>query len=214
MAHEHLKSGYRATLWVFALINVAIFWSVVVIRDISNVSAVFSAISARDATFAVIGPIIILMLGGLISATNKARAIYWRYTYPLPGCFAFTRYLASEHRADSKMLSEKWGELPSDPGEQNQLWYKMYRNVEEDVRIHETHRDSLFSRDLTGYAVIFLIVFGLSALFTTLSWPFTGIYIGFLIVQYTILMVAARIYGTRLVCNVLALESTNKDSIL
>ena len=179
---------------MFALINVAIFWSVVVIRDFSNVGAIFSAISARDASFAALGPIVMLVLGGLISTPNKARAIYWRYTYPLPGNFAFTHYLASEHRADPKVLSEKWGELPSDPGQQNQLWYKMYRNVEDDVRIDETHRDSLFSRDLTGYAVIFLV--------------------GFLIIQYAVLMIAARIYGIRLVCNVLALESASYDSIL
>ncbi len=68
MAYEHLKSSYKATLWVFALINVAIFWSVVVIRDFSDLGAIFSAIRARDASFAAFAPIIMLVLGGVLTS--------------------------------------------------------------------------------------------------------------------------------------------------
>lgn len=207
MVTEHLKSSYRTALWLFALANLAIYWSIVVVRDFSNVGQVFSSFSAEDAAFAALGPIAVLILSGIISAQNKARAIYWRFTHPLPGSFAFTRYLPQEDRADARVLVEKWGALPEGPAEQNRLWYKMYRDVEDDIRIHESHRDSLFSRDLTGYALIFLVVFGVAAAFSTLPWKGTAVYIGFLILQYVILMVAARVYGIRLVCNVLAQQS-------
>ena len=213
MAIENLKSSYKRTLWLFALTNVAIFWSVVIVRDVSNVGEIFANISARDATFAALGPVAMLVLSGIISAPNKARAIYWRYTHPLPGCFAFSRYLESEHRASPAALAEKWGELPTEPAEQNRLWYQMYRDVEDEIRIHESHRDSLFSRDLTGYAVIFLVVFGITAICSTLSWKATGMYIGFLLVQYIAIMIAARTYGVRLVCNVLAQQSAKLDGI-
>ena len=213
MAKEHLKSSYKTTLWLFAVANVAIFWSAVIVRDVSNLGQIFSSIGARDATFAALGPVAILVLSGIISASNKARVIYWRYTHPLPGCFAFTRYLPGEHRASRSVLEEKWGPLPTDPAEQNQLWYQMYRDVESEIRIHETHRDSLFSRDLTGYAVIFLVVFGVAAALSTLPWKTTGFYIGFLIVQYVALMVAARTYGVRLVCNVLAQQSAKGGGV-
>lgn len=214
MSNEHLKSSYKTTLWLFALVNIAIFWSVVIVRDVSNLGQIFSSLSARDATFAALGPVAMLVLSGIVSAPNKARAIYWRYTHPLPGCFAFTRYLEKEHRASPKALAEKWGELPTDPAEQNRLWYKMYRDVEDEIRIHESHRDSLFSRDLTGYAVIFLIVFGISAALSMLSWKATSIYVGFLIVQYVALMMAARTYGERLVCNVLAQQSAKANGVV
>ena len=213
MAKEHLKSSYKTTLWLFALVNVAIFWSVVFVRDFSNLGQIFSSISARDATFAALGPVAMLILNGVISAPNKVRAIYWRYTHTLPGYFAFTRYLPTEHRASPSTLEEKWGQLPTDPAEQNQLWYKMYRDAEDDIRIHESHRDSLFSRDLTGYAVIFLAVFGVAATLSTLAWKDTGIYVGFLIIQYVALMIAARTYGVRLVCNVLALQSAKSGGV-
>ena len=84
MAKEHLKSSYKTTLWLFALVNVAIFWSVVFVRDFSNLGQIFSSISARDATFAALGPVAMLILNGVISAPNKVRAIYWRYTHTLP----------------------------------------------------------------------------------------------------------------------------------
>lgn len=211
MAKEHLKTSYKTTLWLFTLANIAIYWSAVLIRDFSDLSHFFSTISDKDATFAALGPIAVLVLSGIISADNKARAIYWRFTHPLPGCFAFTRYLPSEHRADPEVLAEKWGELPTDPVEQNRLWYKMYRDVEDDIRIHESHRDSLFSRDLAGYAVVFLVVLGTAAAMSTLSWKATSIYVGILILQYFVLIIVARTYGERLVCNVLAQQSVTRD---
>ena len=88
-----------------------------------------------------------------------------------------------------------------------------YRDAEDDIRIHESHRDSLFSRDLTGYAVIFLVVFGVAATLSALPWKDTGIYVGFLIIQYVALMIAARTYGVRLVCNVLAQQSAKSGGV-
>lgn len=209
MAAEYLKSSYKWTLWAFAVANVAIFWAVVIVRDVSDIGSLFSTLSAKDATFAGLAPIAMLILNGLLSADNKARAVHWRLKHPLPGCFAFSKFLAKEPRADSAVLSNAWGELPSDPAAQNELWYRMYRAVDNEVRIHESHRDSLFSRDLTGYALIFLVVFGFATLFSSLPWPTTSGYIAFLVLQYVAVMWAARVYGQRLVCNVLAEQSAN-----
>jgi hypothetical protein len=111
-----------------------------------------------------------------------------------------------DHRINPQLLENNWGTLPTDPAEQNRLWYRMYKTVEKDVRVHEAHRDWLFSRDLTGYAVIFLAVFIPAAIIGTASWPATLLYIGLLIIQYLSLMIAARTYGQRFVCNVLALK--------
>jgi len=210
---EHLKSSYRRILWLFAIANVAIFWSVVVIRDFTQLKDVFTAFSAIDAALAVLMPVGMIILYGLVSSENKARLVFWRIQYPLPGCFAFSKYLPSEHRADADKLAEKWGKLPTDPAVQNKIWYKMYLEYENDPRILENHREFLFARDLTGFAIVFLVVFGISALARLPTWSAVFWYVLFLLVQYLLLMIAARTYGERLVCNVIALESAAPETV-
>lgn len=210
---EHLKSSYRRSLWLFAIVNVAIFWSVVVIRDFTKLKDVFTAFSAIDAALAVLVPVGMIILYGLVSSDNKARLVFWRIQHPLPGCFAFSKYLPSEHRADADKLAEKWGELPTNPAAQNKIWYKMYLEHENDPRILENHREFLFARDLTGFAVVFLVVFGIPALAHLPTWSAVFWYVVFLLVQYLLLMIAARTYGERLVCNVIALESAAPETV-
>ena len=209
---EYLKDSYKSRLYVVAAINVALFWVVVIFRaDFSMIWTLLSSISLKDGIVGVITPIGAFVLDGLLSADTKARVVYWRFKHPLPGSRAFSVHLKKETRADPERLVRQWGVFPDDPAEQNRLWYRIYRSVEKELRVHEAHRAWLFSRDLTAYTVLFVVIFGIATLVSDALWPIGWWYLAGLTTQYVTAMTAARNYGVRFVRTVLAVASQRHE---
>ena len=209
---EYLKDSYKSRLYVVAAINVALFWVVVIFRaDFSTIWTLLSSISLQDGIVGVITPIGAFVLDGLLSADTKARVVYWRFKHPLPGSRAFSVHLKKETRADPERLVRQWGVFPDDPAEQNRLWYRIYRSVEKELRVHEAHRAWLFSRDLTAYTVLFVVIFGIATLVSDALWPIGWWYLAGLTTQYVTAMTAARNYGVRFVRTVLAVASQRHE---
>ena len=208
MNTEYLKNSYKWRLRTVAVLNVAVFWGVVVSRaDFSAIGALLSSISIEDGIVGLIAPIATFVLDGLLSADAKARVVYWRCRHPLPGSRAFSEHLGKEARADPARLAQQWGAFPADPVEQNRLWYRIYKSVEQEIRVYEAHRAWLFSRDLAAYAVLFLAIFGIVTLISDAPWTIAGWYLVGLAVQCLAVMIAARTYGVRFVRTVLAIAS-------
>ena len=153
---EYLKQSYGLRLNAVLAINVTAF-SVVIISDgdFSTFPNLLSSMSTEDGLIGLTAPIVAFVLDGLLSADAKARIVYCRYLHPLPGSRAFSVHLQNEPRADPDRLARHWGAFPVDPIAQNRLWYRIYRSVEDEVRVHESHRAWLFARDLTAYAALF-----------------------------------------------------------
>lgn len=205
---EYLKNSYKWQLRAMAIVNVAAFWVFVFSRGgISEFQTLINSISIKDGIVALLSPVVTLTLDGLLSADAKARLVYWRYLNPLPGSRAFSQHLKQESRADPELLAELWGTFPTDPAQQNRLWYRMYKSVDGEIRIHEAHRAWLFSRDLTAYSALFLIIFGIITLITEAPWVSIRWYLVGLLVQYLVMMISARTYGVRFVRTVLTLAS-------
>ena len=210
---EYLKDSYKWSLRMFAIINVAVFWGVVSLgADISAITSLIASISPKEGIIALIAPIGTFVLDGLISADTKARLVYWRYQNPLPGSFAFSRYLKTDSRIEPNHLSQRWGKFPNDPIEQNNLWYRIYKSAENEIRVREAHRASLYSRDLTNQSALFLVFFGIATFFSNTPWDATTWYLFVLAVQYLAIMVAARTYGIRFVQTVLVISSHDKHT--
>jgi hypothetical protein len=205
---QSLKSTYRRNLTLFTALNISVFWAFLFSpMDFDSWKTLYDSITLKEGLFLSLSPIAILILSGLFSATIKARLVYWRYNYPLPGCQAFSVHMATDHRIDPNILEKKWGHLPTNPKDQNRLWYRIYKHVESDIRVQDSHRDWLFSRDLTAYSVLFLVVFVPLLIASDANWRSTLTYTIITIIQYLIILIAARTYGKRFVCNVLAIES-------
>ena len=208
MTKEYLKGSYKGTLWIIAALNVAVFWVVVVsAADFSTVGAVLNSLTAKDSAVGMIAPVAVFVLNGWLSADTKAVIVHLRYRHALPGCRAFSLHLPREARADPQGLAHRWGPFPTDPVEQNRLWYRMFKSVEGEIEVHEAHRDSLLSRDLAGFAVIFLLLFGIGTAVGTAEWSTKGWYLAALSAQCGGTIAAARTYGIRLVRTTLALAS-------
>lgn len=203
----NLKNKYRKHLITFLVANVAAYLVVSVGGDITDMQKTFEALMSEKGLFIALSPISILVINGLLSAHCKARLIFWKYSNPLPGSEAFSKHAKNDPRINVASLKRSWGTLPCEPLEQNRLWYKMYRSVESDVRVFESHYNWLFARDLAAFSVIFLFVFPIIGLVSISSESMYWYYLFALITQYLIVVISAQTYGKRFVSNVLASAS-------
>ena len=207
---KYLKKSYQKRLRIVAVINTVVFLGVVVSHaDFSSIWTSISSISIRTGIAGLIAPIGAFLLDGLLSADAKARVIFWRFSHPLPGSRAFSIHLKKESRGDPDQLVSRWGVFPDDPAEQNRLWYRIFKDVENEVRVYEAHRAWLFARDLTAFSVLFLVIFGTATVISDVPWTTAWYYLSFLAVQYLATMITARNLGIRFVRTVLAVASHN-----
>jgi hypothetical protein len=146
-------------------------------------------------------------VNGLLSAETKARLVFWRWSNPLPGSFAFSRYAQRDARIDIAALRRIVGDWPADPGQQNAVWYRLYKSIEREPAVMDAHRSFLLTRDYTAIACLMFIVAGSLGLWLLPSAVTATTYIGLLLVQYLLARMAASNYGVRLVTTVLALKA-------
>ena len=155
-----------------------------------------------------LGVVTTTVVSNLVSPQLKAVLVYWRWPNPLPGHRAFTGYLGKDPRIDPHRLQAKIGDFPSDPSEQNRLWYRIYRKHEDEPSVMGAHRDFLLTRDITWLSFAMFILFGLGSTFLGESVLQTVWYPAFLAFQYVVTSIAARRNGVRFVLNALAVEAS------
>jgi len=156
---------------------------------------------------ACVGLALIGVLNAQLSPTAKAKIVYWRWSDPLPGSKAFTHFAKSDPRVDYKALEQLHGPLPTDPVDQNALWYRLYKSVDRDAAVQDSHGEYLFSRDYASFALLMLIVFAPIVAFQIDSARIAGWYVGGLALQCILTIRAARMHGRRLVTTVLAVAA-------
>lgn len=172
-------------------------------------SASVPRLTAARATVALVLPVAVLLLSGLLSHGIKASLVYWKVADALPAHEAFSKHGPRDARIDLGALEKNIGNFPSIPAEQNRLWFRLYKAAETQPAIVEAQKMYLLYRDMAAISFLLLIVvpFGLyfnGATFFSV-WTVAGIFA----VQYVIAAVAARHSGIRFVTNVLAIYSTD-----
>lgn len=155
-------------------------------------------------------PVVVLLLTGPLSHEAKARMVYWRIANPLPGSRAFSKYGPADARIDMKALAKNVGPLPTDPGEQNAKWYKLYRLVGDDPAVAHAHRLYLMYRDMAAMSLLLVPMVPAALWYAGAAPAARWIAGGWFVVQYVVCAISARHSGARFVCNVLAVHSTRK----
>jgi hypothetical protein len=112
-----------------------------------------------------------------------------------------------DSRIDTAALQRVVGRFPVEPREQNVLWYRLYRPVENEPAVMDAHRHFLLTRDCAAIAFLLLITAGPLAVWLVSSVASAGIYVALLLLQYLAARQAASNYGIRLVTTVLALKA-------
>lgn len=149
-----------------------------------------------------------LLLLGLINPGWRDRIIHWRWHDPLPGCRAFTSIGPLSSHVNMEALEAQYGPLPVAGKEQNQLFYRIYREFREDVGVLDAHGRYLAARDIgtiTGLVMVPL---------PWLAWWASGnggraiVYGMVLFLIYVLCGLAAKNYSWRMIQHVLALASS------
>lgn len=209
---RYLKKENIPTLIVFLTWNVALF--IVAINGISTFSASIrehiADLGARDSLFCFLTPLILTIACGVLPAPFKATLVFWKFKNVLPGC-RFIRLAKHDPRIGESFISEQLTAKPSSPHEENAIWYKWYKVVQNQITVQEAHKQFLLNRDMTGIAFLFFI-FGSLALFLAGSSAFTfGVYSAITLLQFMVFSVVARNHGNRFVCNVLVEYQNRKQ---
>lgn len=205
-----LKSQNALGLFGLMTANLAVFY-VVVQNDaiLTGNWTVFSS-HVNSALPAGIGLALTGIINAQLSATAKARIVFMRWHNALPGSEAFTRHAKDDSRVNISSLERAHGPLPTDPRQQNELWYRLYKSVASDPAVTQVHRAFLFARDYTGLSLMMAIVLGVAGFLQIPSTRTAVIYLVILGLQFVLAGQAARNHGKRFVTTVLALKGTGQ----
>ena len=203
----YLKGKNAAYLWLFIAINIAVFLCLFVGGSLTEASIdhFWHRVTMKGGIIAAGIPIVSIVLAGVLSDAAKARLVFWRWRYPLPGCRVFTELLNTDPRLDVPTLKKKLGDLPSEPRAQNALWFSLYRHHSAAPRVLEAQRVYLLTRDMTAMAGLFVVLLTGGVLGTS-GWKASAMYAVALLAQYFLIASSAKNYGRRFVLNVLSEE--------
>lgn len=174
---------------------------------------VFKTFNAKDGVIAVLAPILTLVLNGLIASDMKAKLVFLRINNALPGHRVFSELVHRDNRVNIKSLSDKLGGFPTDPVEQNNKWYSIYKKYGNSIIVKQSHGAFLLSRDLCSISFLFALIGSivLLALGGPLRW--VTCYFAIMLVHYGVLAIVAQNHGNRFTCNVLAEYSNDGAGI-
>lgn len=192
------------------LVMLAVFDAAVVLFFVAPELVSASTMAILRASSTAVLPVVVLLLTGPLSHDAKARLVYWRIANPLPGSRAFSKYAPADARIDMKALAKNVGALPTDPGEQNAKWYKLYRLVGDDPAVADAHKLYLMYRDMAAMSLLLIPLVPAALWYAGAPPASRWIAGGLFALQYMMCAISARHSGTRFVCNVLAVHSTTK----
>lgn len=202
-----LKDKNRPLLAFVVLANVAVY-----LAALNKGFSVESWIETLTSIQKLAPVLFVSILTGIINAqidhNNKARLVFWNWLHPLPGSRAFTKYASMDSRIDRDALQQHQDPLPTEPDKQNALWFKWYREFQNEPGVKQVHREYLFTRDYTGISFLLILGLGPLALWQMESVKIVAIYVTILVVQYLLVRRAAHNHGVRFVASVLAYKAS------
>lgn len=169
-----------------------------------------SKVAVIRASLTALLPIPVLVLSSLISSDHKAILVFWRIKYPLPGARAFSVHAPADHRIDLAKLKKNVGEFPTAERDQNSKWYGLYKQVDSDASVVDSHKNYLLFRDIAAMSLLLVPTLPLVLYFSGIDSNRMLVSAAWFLGQYLITAFAARTTGIRFVQNVLAVHASRK----
>ncbi|MCD5361250.1 hypothetical protein [Chromobacterium aquaticum] len=163
-------------------------------------------VAAIRASLTALLPIPVLIFSSLISADHKAILVFWRFQHPLPGSRAFSVHAPADHRIDLAQLRANVGEFPVGERDQNSKWYGLYKQVDSDPSVVDSHKNYLLFRDIAAMSLLLVPVLPVVMYFSGVDFKRILISLAWFFGQYLLTAIAARTTGIRFVQNVLAVH--------
>lgn len=147
------------------------------------------------------------IIGWAMPRTAKEFLVFWKARNCLPSSRAFTSIAPRDPRIDIQRLTNSYGPIPEKPDQQTALWYRIYRGHRDDASVEDAHGAYLRFREMTTLICVLVLIYVPWATYFGIG--LKQLFAGFLLllVEYLVVMIAARNAATRLVLNVLAIDS-------
>lgn len=204
-ATKSLKDQNRAALWTTIAVNLVALYGFSQYEAVSTTGLKGLVAGATSLVTMAVALIATTLANGFLSAETKARLVFLRPRHALSGHRAFSMFAVTDPRIDVEALRKLLGkEWPTTPEDENRVWYRFFKETENDPVILWAHREFLFTRDYAGFAALFLVIFGAASAFTVRPASALAVYLACLALQLLIARHVAATYGNRLVCTVLA----------
>lgn len=203
-----LKDQNSLGLYALMAANLVVFYSFVQGDALVGGSLAELLRGVGKAVPAGLGLALTAIVNAQLSAQAKSRVVFLRWRDPLPGCRAFTHLAVSDPRVDVHALERVVGPLPTEPREQDALWYRLYKTVEDEPAVVQVHRAYLFARDSTCLSLMILAVLGTAGAIQIGEFPEKAAYVVMLALQFGLSGQAARNNGHRFVTTVLAIKAS------
>ncbi len=204
-AGKSLKDQNRWQLWLILAANTLFLYGIFQSNAIrvDGLRALFT--DARNLLPVGFALTVTTVINGVLSVPMKNRLVFLRWYYALPGHRAFSRYARLDPRIELSDLPRLCGgAVPVEATDQNRVWYRIYKSVENDPAVRQVHRDVLLLRDYTGISALFLVCYGIIGLYAIPSLRIGLLYVLILLAQYIVVRQAASNYGIEFVTTVLA----------
>lgn len=203
-----VKSRNLAWLVSMAAMDVAIVALVAFpFRGLASIDAAM-AVKAAVAPFL---PIVVLVLSHLIPADVKAALVYWKISDAQPASDAFTKHIREDARIDADTLRKKLGTFPVEGREQNAVWYRLYRQAQDEPAVLDGLKSYLLFRDMAVVSLLLLPSVPLALVLAGGSWRLVLTTVVLFAWQYVLTVFPARIAGVRLVKTVLAVHGAGYE---
>ncbi|WP_421875985.1 hypothetical protein [Pacificispira sp.] len=149
-----------------------------------------------------------LLLLGFVPPKWRDRLMHWRWKDPLPGSRAFSKIGPESGNVNMRKLRRELGVFPRAGDKQNALFYRIYRNHQEEVGVRDAHGRYLAARDIGTITALMSVTLPWLACWATEDYVKSAIYGVCLLVVFALCVIAAKNYSLRMVQNVLAAASS------
>jgi hypothetical protein len=202
----YLKDKNRKWLIAYLLFNAVLFaiFSGLVALSIQDINELIDKLKSPSGFFPLLGFPLAIVLEGLIHPDYKAVLVFLRIKNPLPGCRAFSIIAKKDTRVDFEKLTTKFPDgIPKDPEQQNKYWYKLYRECSDKLRVLNSYKVFLLTRDLASLTAVLIPICFVAHLIWDTTWPNIIYHLILLFTLLILIIIAAQNYGKRFVANVL-----------
>jgi hypothetical protein len=200
----------RNLAWLVATLVLDILVLLVIAFDNTINELTPTKVAVIRASLTTLLPIPALILSSLISSDHKAVLVFWRFKHPLPGARAFSVHALADPRIDLAKLKKNVGEFPVAEREQNSKWYGLYKQVDSDPSVVDSHKNYLLFRDVATMSLLLVPVLPLALYFSGIDSGRMTVSAAWFLGQYLVAAFAARTTGIRFVQNVLAVHASRK----
>lgn len=201
---QTLKEANRPKLRVAITANVALLYAFSQYQAVSTSGLGGLLAGSLNLVPLTVAVILTTVANGVLKDTTKNRLVFLRRHHVMPGHRAFGELAVADPRIDvdglRKLLGKEW---PTDPEAENRMWFRLYKEVENDPAVLFVHGEYLFTRDYAGMAALCMIGLGAAAALTVRPLPVLLLYL-LLLAQFWVVRHVAANYGERFVCTVLA----------